>query len=108
MPNIDVVLDFREDGAMVLGGFGEQRPPSRPTAALCVIGGVRDIHQREHDVLNTICEQLQKPQLSVSLGSKAELTSKCIKVAWSIFCAFFGNLNSFTRLVVSCAKSCFR
>ncbi|CAK9056352.1 unnamed protein product [Durusdinium trenchii] len=79
MPNIDVALDFREDGAMVLGGFGEQRPPSRPTAALCVIGGVRDIHQREHDVLNTICEQLQKPQLSVSLGSKAELTSKCIK-----------------------------
>ena len=81
MPNIDVVLDFREDGHSVMCSFEqkEQKAPRPVTGALCVIGGVRDIHAREHDVLNSLCQQMKKPQVSVSLGAKAELTSKCIK-----------------------------
>lgn len=75
----DVVLDFREDGSMVIGRFDDAQTPSA-RSALCVIGGVRDIEQREHGVLNQLCEKLKKPQLSVSLGTRAELTSKCIKV----------------------------
>lgn len=84
----DVVLDFREDGSMVIGRFDDAQTPSA-RSALCVIGGVRDIEQREHGVLNQLCEKLKKPQLSVSLGTRAELTSKCIKVpcfGWAELC----------------------
>ncbi|CAE6928076.1 unnamed protein product [Symbiodinium natans] len=74
---VDVVLDFRENGAMVLGLY--QEGPRRPRNALCIIGGVKDIHDEETKVLKQTCLDLRKTRLKVSLGSQAELTSKCMK-----------------------------
>ena len=74
--DVDAVLDFSEHGTMAFGSF----PKTTATkSALCVIGGVKDIFQREHELLSEMCKELQKPQLSISLGCKPELTSKCIK-----------------------------
>ena len=77
---VDVVLDFRENGAMVLGLY--QEGPRRPRNALCIIGGVKDIHDEETKVLKQTCLDLRKTRLKVSLGSQAELTSKCMKATW--------------------------
>ena len=86
LKGVDIMLDFCEDGAMVLGRFEDQTQSGRAFAgsALCVIGGVKDIDDREHDALNKACEMLKKPKLSVSLGKKAELTSKCVKASRDI------------------------
>lgn len=74
--DVDAVLDFSEHGTMAFGTF----PTMTATkSALCVIGGVKDILLREHEVLRGMCEELRKPQLSISLGCKPGLTSKCIK-----------------------------
>ena len=46
---VDIVLDFRENGAMILGEF--QEGARQPRTALCIIGGVKDIHEEETRVL---------------------------------------------------------
>lgn len=73
----DVALDFRENGALVMGPY--QEGSIRPRSALCVIGGVKDLHEEETKVLTQVCKELKKTRLCVSLGSQAELTSKCMK-----------------------------
>ena len=74
---VDVALDFRENGALVMGLY--QEGSIRPRSALCVIGGVKDLHEEETKVLTQVCKDLNKTRLCVSLGSQAELTSKCTK-----------------------------
>ncbi|CAJ1365255.1 unnamed protein product [Effrenium voratum] len=76
--DVQVVLDFREAGHMALGGF-ETRAMGAGTKALCVIGGVRDVRERETEVLTALCARLNVGMLKVSLGERPELTSKCIK-----------------------------
>ena len=80
--DVQVVLDFREAGHMALGGF-ETRAMGAGTKALCVIGGVRDVRERETEVLTALCARLNVGMLKVSLGERPELTSKCIKASAS-------------------------
>ena len=74
---VDVALDFRERGAMMLGLH--QEGSARPRRALCVIGGVKDLTDEETGALIGACAELRKRRLCVSLGLQAELTSKCMK-----------------------------
>ena len=53
--------------------------------------------QREHDVLNTICEQLQKPQLSVSLGSKSGAYFEVYQGGLEHFLRFLWQLEFFHK-----------
>lgn len=80
LESVDVMLDFCENGSMVLGRLDDvQTTGQSPASALCVIGGVKDIEDSEHAILNDICEKLNKTKRSVSLGIRPELTSKCVK-----------------------------
>ena len=80
LESVDVMLDFCENGSMVLGRLDDvQTTGQSPASALCVIGGVKDIEDSEHAILNDICEKLKKTKRSVSLGIRPELTSKCVK-----------------------------
>jgi hypothetical protein len=77
------VYALEEEGIPLFQGIltnGESFASSDLGPVLFTIGGVRDVALSEAEAVKEICK-LQKIQYStVSLGKRAELTSKCIKV----------------------------